>query len=192
LLFEGSRLPPKAVFGLAASEALGFPVRPENFSAGENTVAFRTLRAHGYLIVPKEAHDVDDALSTLDEERVWAEGNRRLVTHLRRERGAGLASAKRGQFKAQHGKLFCERCGMDPVEAYGWPVGEACIEVHHRDTHLSQMEADHETRLEDLQCLCASCHRVTHRELRHRLEGAIAPPGCETHFKGNVPCYSTR
>ncbi|WP_139150054.1 hypothetical protein [Sphingobium yanoikuyae] len=53
LLFEGHRLPPKAVFGLAASEALGFPVRPENFSAGNGMVCFRRLRASGFQIVAK-------------------------------------------------------------------------------------------------------------------------------------------
>ena len=53
LLFEGHRLAPKAVFGLAANEALGFPVRPENISAGDGTACFRILRANGFEIVPK-------------------------------------------------------------------------------------------------------------------------------------------
>lgn len=48
LLFNDHRLPPKAVFGLAATEALGFPVGPENFTAGDTTFSFRMLRDHGY------------------------------------------------------------------------------------------------------------------------------------------------
>lgn len=173
LLFDGRRLPPKAVFGLAATQALGFTVRPENFSAGEGTVAFRTLRAHGYPIVAKDGSDQPDSALVSDEDRTWAEGRPKLVTHLRRERGAGLAPAKRDQFRAQHGRLFCERCLLDPVTAFGSALGEACIEVHHRDTMVSDMTEIHLTRLEDLQCLCANCHRVTHRELKQALEARV-------------------
>lgn len=53
-LFEGRRLPPKAVFGLAATEALGFSVRPENFRGGEGTQCFRALREHSFVIIGKE------------------------------------------------------------------------------------------------------------------------------------------
>lgn len=169
LLFEGQRLPPKAVFGLAATEALGFPVGPKNFSAGEGMLSFQRLRAHGFKIVPKGAPGPDDPLLVSDEDRRWAEGHPRLVTHLRRERAAGLAAAKKTQFRALNGRLFCERCAMDPVQIYGAAAGEACIEVHHQDVQLANMAEGHETRLEDLACLCANCHRVTHRELKSGL-----------------------
>lgn len=168
LLFNGHRLPPKAVFGVAASEALGFPVGPENFSGGESTTCFRILRAHGYAIVAKGDSDSVDPALVSDEDRSWAEGKLKLVAHFRRERGAGLASAKRDQFRARNGRLYCERCEMDPAEMYG-VLGEACIEVHHRDTHVAAMDERHRTRLDDLQCLCANCHRVTHRELKATL-----------------------
>jgi len=169
LLFDGQRLPPKAVFGLAASEALGFEVRPENFSAGESMVCFKMLRANGYAIVPKGAPEPIDPALVSDEDRSWTEGRPRLVTHLRRERGTGLASAKRDQFRQTHGRLFCQRCDMDPVEIFGAEFGEACIEVHHRGTQVAAMEAGHRTQLEDLDCLCANCHRVVHRELKARV-----------------------
>lgn len=165
LLFDGLRLPPKAVFGLAASEALGFEVRPENFSAGESMTCFRMLRANGYQIVPKD--DRTESMNPFtDDERSWAEGNPRLFTHLRRERATGLAAAKRANFRANHGYLFCERCGIDPVEAFGSELGEACIEVHHRATSVGAMETGHRTQLDDLQCLCANCHRFVHRALK--------------------------
>ncbi|KQZ61092.1 hypothetical protein ASD67_17610 [Sphingopyxis sp. Root1497] len=164
LLFEGHRLPPKAVFGIAATEALGFPVRPVNFTAGDGESCFRILRENGFPIVSKgEALDSEPAIAD-DEERAWSEGAQRLVTHLRRERATGLAAEKRDAFRARHGRLYCERCEMDPVRTYG-KAGEACIEVHHRETHVADMEAGHRTRLEDLMCLCANCHRVAHREL---------------------------
>lgn len=168
LLFNGQRLPPKSVFGLAASEALGFPVRPENFSAGENMVCFRMLRAAGYEIVAKGEPAVSDDAPVTEEYRLWSEGRLQLISHLRRERGTGLAAAKRDHFRAIHGRLFCERCKMDPVQVFGSGDGEACIEVHHSNTHIADMADDHQTRLDDLQCLCANCHRVTHRELKAR------------------------
>jgi len=167
LLFDGRRLPPKAVFGLAATEALGFPVGPENFTAGDATLSFRMLRDAGYAIVPKG--DEVPAATLNDEDRSWTEGRPRLVTHLRRERGTGLAAAKRDRFRTEHGRLSCERCFMDPVAIFGSLVGEACIEVHHHGTQVAEMEDGHETRLEDLMCLCANCHRVTHRELKDAL-----------------------
>lgn len=165
LLFRGRRLPPKQVFGLAASRALGFPVRGGNFTAGHGAACFRILRDNGYPIVPKNAEIDDDPAIVDDEDRAWAEGGGKLVTHLRRERATGLAAAKRAHFRSVHGRLYCERCEMDPVAEYGL-VGESCIEVHHRATAVADMDDGHETRLEDLLCLCANCHRVTHRELR--------------------------
>src|ERR1700730_8829973 len=83
---NGDRVPPKAVFGLAASEALGFPVEPKHFSGGVGTVCFRALERAGYIIVRKgeEVPKADPPLSYDDRE--WAEGRQALVTHLRRER----------------------------------------------------------------------------------------------------------
>ena len=87
------------------------------------------------------------------------------MMHLRRERAAGLSAAKKATFKKEHGKLQCERCGLDPVETYGSDIGEACIEVHHT-VPLSKNQDESKTLLKDLQCLCANCHRVVHRELK--------------------------
>lgn len=171
VLFDGRRLPPKAVFGLAAAEALGFPVGPENFRGGDGTPAFRILRHHGYPVVAKQDAEPLTAFPGSDEDRAWAEGRPRLVQHLRRERGAGLAAAKRARFRAEHDRLFCERCLMDPVTTFGSVLGEACIEVHHRETRVAAMQEGHVTRLEDLMCLCANCHRVIHREMKEASDG---------------------
>jgi hypothetical protein len=103
--------------------------------------------------------------STGDDEE-WSEGKLALVTHLRRERAQGLSAAKKADVLATTGKLLCERCGFDPVEQYGDDVGEACIEVHHHMVRVADMKDGHVTRLADLQCLCANCHRVVHRELK--------------------------
>lgn len=50
---EGVRLPPKAVFGLAATDALGFNILPKHFTGGVSTTSFKILQAAGYAIQPK-------------------------------------------------------------------------------------------------------------------------------------------
>lgn len=162
---EGRLLAPKAVFGIALSLALGGKeVGPKNFSGGEASPCFRLLRAAGYQIVPKGGtYPVPD--SDPDPDQEWYEGKRKLRTHLVRERAPGLAKAKKAHFKrSNNGMLKCERCHMDPIEEYnGIEQAEACIEVHHANIQVSRMPEGNRTRLEDLQCLCANCHRIVHR-----------------------------
>lgn len=95
----------------------------------------------------------------------YREGTVKLKAHLRKERAWGLAKAKRTDFLAKHGRLFCERCKLDPTESFGPKHGASVIEVHHAATMVSGMKANHRTKLDDLQCLCANCHRLTHAEL---------------------------
>lgn len=92
---DGSRLPPKAVFGLAATQALGIPVLPRHFSGGDGTPCFRLLRAAGYTIVAKaEVRDSNQPAPVFADE-AWTEGKPKLVAHVRKERGSGLAKAKK-------------------------------------------------------------------------------------------------
>lgn len=157
VLADNRRFPPKAVFGLALEKALNRQIGPRDFSAGRGAVSFQLIEAAGYPIVLKGEIPVDDEPS-------WAEGSRKLKKHLRRERAAGLSDMKKRHFREQHGKLFCERCEVIPSETLG-EFGDACIEVHHAATQVGRMAANHRTRLSDLQCLCANCHRIVHREM---------------------------
>lgn len=163
LLSNNQRFPPKAVFGVALSLALeGQLVEPRHFSGGEGSVCFRLLREAGFSIVPKdEVSSIDPGLQLPDQE--WREGAQKLSAHWRRERAAGLAPAKKAQHRRIYGKLTCERCGLDPVEKYGTNLAESCIEVHHASVLLSEMSEHHLTTLQDLECLCANCHRLEHR-----------------------------
>ncbi|MGN3965507.1 HNH endonuclease [Burkholderia gladioli] len=160
---DGRRLRPKAVFGLALSMALdGAPIGPRHFTAGG--LCFNLLQEAGYQIVPKgEAYESPDSETYIDRE--WREGGAKLKSHLKHERARGLAKAKKAQFRRIHGQLCCERCGLDPVEHYGAEEAEACIEVHHFATHVSAMTEGNKTTLDDLQCLCANCHRLVHKIL---------------------------
>jgi hypothetical protein len=155
-------------------EALGIEAFPEHFSAGWSQPCFDILEGAGFEIVPKDglgetsgntgAPSAQGYAPATEDDATWMEGNPRVVRHLRRERAPGLAAKKRAAFIAAHGHLFCERCKLDPVQAYGGQFGEGCIEVHHT-VPVAKMPEGYQTALADLQCLCANCHRVTHREL---------------------------
>ncbi|MDX6806153.1 hypothetical protein [Terrihabitans rhizophilus] len=174
---DGAPLAPKKVFGLALEDALGIEAFPRHFSAGWSQVAFELLEKAGLWIVPKgegasrpkphpgEVVAALTALAPTEEERSWIEGNPKIVSHLKRERHPGVAERKRAEFIALWGRLFCEECKLDPVEAYGPELGPACIEVHHHRVHVSAMQPGHVTTTDDLKCLCANCHRVLHRKL---------------------------
>lgn len=162
------RLAPKAVFGTAARLALGIEIRPEHFTGGVASRCHRMLERAGYEIVERGARPAVAIVPMSNEDREWTEGRPRLVTHLRRERAPGLAKAKKSAFVREFGRLRCERCGLDPVAVFGAGVGEACIEVHHDRIALARMAEGHVTSLDDLQCLCANCHRVVHAMLREK------------------------
>ena len=162
---DETRLAPKAVYGVAASEALGFNVGPTHFNAGLDTRCFKAITEAGYLIVPKGTVVPAGAEPTDPEQRSWIEGHRRLATHIRRERHSGLARDKKQAFRHEHGVLFCERCEMRPDAVYGADRGEACIEVHHT-VPIGAEPGVRETRLQDLECLCANCHRIEHWKIR--------------------------
>lgn len=170
---EGGRLPPKAVFGRAATSALGFPVGPVNFSGGLGTICFDMLEAAGWEIVAKGAVSKHTVTTSDDAEMQWPEGDERRRLHLRRERHPGVAKAKKAEQRRRHGRLFCEQCNMDPVAVFGGHDGEACIEVHHSATEVASMKPGHMTRLEDLECLCANCHRVRHRKMKRLALNAV-------------------
>lgn len=165
LLVDGHRFPPKAVFGMALSMATGGQeILPKHFTGGEGSACFRLLREAGFSVIPKDSTTIDSEAPVAPEQE-WAEGSYRLVPHWKRERAAGLSKAKKAQYRRLHGKLTCERCGLDPVQVFGSDIGEACIEVHHAKVQIKEMQPGHATSLNDLQCLCANCHRVVHREL---------------------------
>ena len=76
LLEQGKRYPPKAVVGLAARRALGRPLRPDEFSGGEESWAFRFLRDLGFTIVTKVRSDRTGELPETPPDRVWIEDTR--------------------------------------------------------------------------------------------------------------------
>lgn len=161
---DGTRLAPKKVYGLALAAALGVDVGSEHFTAGVGTPCFRALETAGYPLVRKGEVVPGGGTQPVDPDLAAAEGDRKLVTHLRSERKPALAAAKRRAMLEQLGYLQCERCKLVPSQSLG-PHGDAVIEVHHASTKVAEMAAGHVTRLADLVCLCANCHRIVHKEV---------------------------
>lgn len=97
----------------------------------------------------------------VDETGTSAIEGRLLVRRaLARERDPKLRARKIQHVQRQGRPLRCEVCAFDFGRTYG-ALGEGYIEVHHvTPLHIS---GSRETRLEDLACLCANCHRMCHR-----------------------------
>ena len=173
---SGQRLAPKKVFGLALETALGIEPHPAHFSAGWNEPCFQLLQDAGYSIVRKSHRNSVDAdkakneiagLPPSPEELSWAEGNVRIVSHLRRERARNpkAAEAKRRAVRnANGGRLACEHCQTDWYKIYPPEIAEGIFDIHH-SIPLGDLEEARETELKDLLCLCANSHRAEHRRL---------------------------
>ena len=105
-------------------------------------------------LLPRQPDEVDDMGSTAVEGRLLV--RRALV----RERDPKLRRLKIQQVRRLGLALRCEVCDFDFARVYG-PLGEDYIEVHHvTPLHIS---GTRESRLSDLACLCANCHRMCHR-----------------------------
>ncbi|MBK3627033.1 HNH endonuclease [Streptomyces sp. MBT49] len=105
-------------------------------------------------LIPPQADEVDETGSSAIEGRLLV---RRALA---RERNPKLRAQKIKQVRQREGSLRCEVCGFDFARAYG-DLGEGYIEVHHvTPLHIS---GTRETRLNDLACVCANCHRMCHR-----------------------------
>lgn len=177
---EGEELPPKEVFGVALSIALRMHITPQHIASGPGKTPFKHMRALKFDILDRPpggnhsrksastaaAAAAVDGLPADAEELRWAEGDLRIVKHLRteRRRNSKAASTKRKSVIAEHGRLVCERCENDFVDIYGPEVAAGCFDIHHT-IPLSEMGDSHETELKDLECLCATCHRAAHREM---------------------------
>ncbi|MEE1831372.1 HNH endonuclease [Streptomyces sp. SP17KL33] len=104
-------------------------------------------------LLPQQPDEVDDDGVTAIEGRLLV--RRALV----RERDRKLRKLKIQQVLNSGEPLRCEVCRFDFARVYGG-IGEGFIEVHHV-TPL-YISGTRRTKLDDLACLCANCHRMCH------------------------------
>ncbi|MFI2758208.1 HNH endonuclease [Streptomyces echinatus] len=104
--------------------------------------------------IPPQPEEVDETGATAIEGRLLV---RRALA---RERDPKLRRLKIEQTRRRGRPLRCEVCEFDFARTYG-ELGAGYIEVHHvTPLHVC---GSRETRLDDLACLCANCHRMCHR-----------------------------
>lgn len=86
----------------------------------------------------------------------------KLVTrlHVYRERSSAIVKKKKAKVLERKGRLACEVCDFDFVEAYG-QRGDGFIECHHTKP-ISSLIPGQSTKISDLALLCANCHRMVH------------------------------
>lgn len=106
-----------------------------------------------------------DIIISSDEDKSFVEGEPKWVTHLARERAAGLRGALIKMRSA--GGLSCDVCG-DTGGNLPAEIKEAMFEAHHSTEPLST--GKRETKLSDMALLCACCHRLLHRLVKVRKE----------------------
>lgn len=172
---------PEELFTLISSrmQAVGKPPSTERYVGNANKrvrFIFSKVRPIDLVQIANggEVVDVQSQESAISSpELEWVEGDLKLIAHFRRERAYGLSDAKKSAFIQQHGKLFCEICQFDPIAVYKEPIASACIEVHHRELAVSKMAIGHKTKLADLQCLCANCHRFVHASLKRASTSSV-------------------
>lgn len=107
-----------------------------------------------FQLLPRQPDEVAEDGSTAIEGRLLV--RRALV----RERDTKLRKLKIQQVLHRGDPLRCEVCGFDFARVYG-ELGVGYIEVHHV-TPL-YVAGNRETKLDDLACLCANCHRMCHK-----------------------------
>ncbi|MFD7130378.1 HNH endonuclease [Streptomyces sp. NPDC059894] len=105
-------------------------------------------------LTPPQPDEVDETGASAIEGRLLV--RRALV----RERDPKLRAQKIDQVRRRGGALRCEVCDFDFARTYG-ALGEGYIEVHH--TTPLHISGKRETKLDDLVCVCANCHRMCHR-----------------------------
>lgn len=112
-------------------------------------------------IASGELYTIPEQLDEVDEAGATAIEGRLLVRRaLARERDPKLRTLKIRQVRRSEQPLRCEVCDFDFALTYG-DLGEGYIEVHHvTPLHIS---GTRETKLDDLACVCANCHRMCHR-----------------------------
>lgn len=96
----------------------------------------------------------------LDDTAEAPEGQILTRLHRVRERNPKIVAKKKLAVLRREGCLRCEVCAFDFSKKYG-ERGRNFIEVHHL-LPLFAIAKETKTKLNDLACVCANCHRMIH------------------------------
>ncbi len=92
------------------------------------------------------------------------EGDKIVREHIRQEltlRNSSIVQKAKSEAIAKgNGRIFCECCSFDFVEAFGI-LGTGFIECHHK---IPIANGQRITTLNDLALVCSNCHRMLHRK----------------------------
>jgi 5-methylcytosine-specific restriction protein A len=72
-----------------------------------------------------------------------------------------LQGKRSNMYSRRRGALRCEACNFDFQQFYG-DYGQGFAECHHK-MHLQHLNKEVKTTLEDLEIVCANCHRMLHK-----------------------------
>lgn len=137
-----------------------------------------SIRKAADLIITEQAHifgmtnaasiitlDKSQKLPPADIEDTITGKEGRLLSriHYYKERDRGFVKKVKSYYKSKNGgKLVCEACGLDPDILYG-PNSDNCIEAHHK-IPIEALQPDSVTQVKDMAMVCASCHRIIHKQ----------------------------
>jgi hypothetical protein len=116
--------------------------------------------------------DID--LDTISSKPV-NEGQKKLVTHIIRERKSKLIRLAKTKTRKQYGHLFCELCDFNLKNDRKY--GDAIIEGHHL-IPISELENVDDNTIANIALLCPNCHQMIHRYM------CLFPS--QTFTKGNM------
>jgi len=126
VIVEGKRFPLKAILGLAAIRILGMPLKPSDFSGGEDSQCFKLLRSLGFEVLLKELpsawifqgnpdqFDIDGFLAD-SEEVEWAVRQKYYASIMQVGQTVFLWKAA-GKRKAQSGIVAVSEIVIEPRE----------------------------------------------------------------------------
>jgi 5-methylcytosine-specific restriction protein A len=92
-----------------------------------------------------------------EEQSAFQEGQRSLIEAILSARNPRLVAAA----KQEHG-FDCQVCGFNFERQYG-PIGKGFIEAHHKIA-LASKKGTRLSSVDDINVLCANCHRMVHKE----------------------------
>jgi len=104
------------------------------------------------LVVPPDGHGAEVG---------FQEGRRHLLRHWSRERSRELVAKAKKVWSVRVGGLRCRACGFDFEAVYG-EHGVGFIEAHHAEP-LHEGTGVRTTTVDNLEPLCANCHRIIHK-----------------------------